>query len=315
MTPPIRHVRQADLSGEIDWPYYVGAIRAAHLFPKAQIEDVFLGQDGSTLLSRAAWISGLGFGVKSVTVTSANKDRGLPTVQGAMTVFAPDNGAPLAIVDSDVLTNLKTAADSILGAQLLARPDSRALLVVGAGSVGRMLVDAYRALFPGLEQISLWNRSPESAEAMASEFAARDIPIQVVTDLHAAVAEADIVTSATMAKDPLIFGDWVSPGTHVDLIGAYRADMREGDDTLLRKSRLFVDSRASTMDHIGELRIPLQTGVIGPNDIKGDLYDLVAGTPMTRDPSDITLFKNGGGAHLDLMIAMALLERLGTGIE
>lgn len=315
MTPPIRHVRQSDLPGEIAWPYYVDAIRAAHRLPKAKIEDVFLGQDGSTLLSRAAWISGLGFGVKSVTVTPGNKDRGLPTVQGAMTVFAPDNGAPLAIVDSDVLTNLKTAADSILGAQVLARPDSRALLVVGAGSVGRMLIDAYRALFPNLERVSVWNRSPEGAYGLKSEFAAREIPIQVVTDLETAVAAADIVASATMAKEPLIFGDWVSPGTHVDLIGAYRADMREGDDTLLRKARIFVDSRASTMDHIGELRIPLQTGVIGPNDIEGDLYDLVAGAPKTRDPSDITLFKNGGGAHLDLMIAMALLERLGIGIE
>ena len=307
--PPIRHVRQADMPSEIDWPYYVHAIEAAHRLPKAQIEDVFLGKDGSTLLSRAAWISGRGFGVKSVTVTPANKVRGVPTVQGVMTVFAPDDGAPLAIVDSDVLTNLKTAADSALGAHLLARPDSRSLLVLGAGSVARMLVEAYRALFPGLEQITLWNRSPENAEAMASEFAVRDIPIQLVTDLEMAVDAADIVASATMAKEPLIFGDWVSPGTHVDLIGAYRADMREGDDTLLRKARIFVDSRASTMDHIGELRIPLEAGVIGPGDIEGELYDLVAGAPVARDPGDITLFKNGGGAHLDLMTSRFILDR------
>ncbi len=130
----------------------------------------------------------------------------------------------------------------------------------------------------------------------------------VATDLESAVMASDIVTSATMARAPLIFGDWLQPGQHLDLIGAYRPDMREADDEALRRARIFVDSRATVLGHIGELKIPLDEGVITPDDIQGDFYDIEAGA-FHRAPDDITLFKNGGGAHLDLMTARYILEK------
>ena len=135
--------------------------------------------------------------------------------------------------------------------------------------------------------------------------------MDVADDLEGAVREADIITCATMATDPVIKGAWLRPGQHLDLIGAYRPDMREADDTALRRARIFVDSRATTIGHIGELKIPLAHGVIGLGDVLADYYDLESGTFARRSEEEITLFKNGGGAHLDLMTARYVLDRVG----
>ncbi|MEP3296591.1 MAG: ornithine cyclodeaminase, partial [Pseudoruegeria sp.] len=123
-----------------------------------------------------------------------------------------------------------------------------------------------------------------------------------------AVAMADIVTCATMSTDPVLQGSLLRPGTHVDLIGAYRADMREVDDDVLTRGDIYVDSRDTTIGHIGELKIPRATGLISETDILADLYQLKAEGPGLRSPDTITVFKNGGGAHLDLMIANAILQ-------
>lgn len=119
---------------------------------------------------------------------------------------------------------------------------------------------------------------------------------------------ADIVTCATMSTEPVLQGSLLRPGTHVDLIGAYRADMREADDDVLTRGDIYVDSRDTTIGHIGELKIPLATGLISETDILADLYQLKAEGPGLRSPDTITVFKNGGGAHLDLMIANAILQ-------
>jgi ornithine cyclodeaminase len=234
-------------------------------------------------------------------VTPGNADRGLPSVQGALLLFAETTGSLEAVIDSELVTRWKTAADSLLGARLLARPDSRSLLILGAGTVAAALIDAYRAGCPGIA-VSLWNRSPDRARALAVRTGAA-----LVEDLPAAVAQADIVACATMATTPVLLGDWLRPGQHIDLIGAFRAEMRETDDTALRRARIFVDSLATTLDHIGELRDPLARGVIVRADVLGDLHDLVAGRAGRRQADEITLYKNGGGAHLDLMTGRAIL--------
>jgi len=176
----------------------------------------------------------------------------------------------------------------------LARKDSRKILIVGAGTVGRALLQAYRAGFPDAD-FTIWNRTPAGAAA----FQADHPEVTIADDLEAAVRAADIVTSATMSTEPLIKGDWLQPGQHVDLIGAFRGDMREVDDTALQKARIFVDNRQTTMDHIGELKIPLASGAIAANDVIADYYALAAFE--RHSDAEITLFKNGGGAHLDLM--------------
>ncbi len=222
-------------------------------------------------------------------------------VNGAVNLFSDDDGQLEAILDFHLVTKWKTAGDSLLAARRLARPDSCNILIVWAGTVGKSLREAYGAAFPNAT-FTIWNRSPEGAQQFAKDCAG----VTVATDLEAAVRAADIVTSATMTTDPILKGDWVQPGQHIDLIGAYRPDMREADDAALLKSRVFVDSYATTMGHIGELKIQLFEGVISDDDVLADYYDLDAFQRQSRD--EITLFKNGGGAHLDLMTSRYILD-------
>jgi len=291
-------------TGRLTWPGAVEALRQGHALLRAEIRDVFLGPPTGTMMSRSAWIPGLGYGAKTFTVFDGNAARGLPTVQGGMLVFDGETGALQAIVDSPLVTEFKTAADSVLGASLLARPDSRHLLIVGAGTVAASLVRAYTAVLPGIERVSVWSRRPEQARDLVAGLAGIGAELAAVPDLQEAVGQADIVSSATMARQPVILGDWVRPGTHIDLIGAFKADMREADDALMARAALFVDSRETTLGHIGELMLPIASGAITAQSVLGDFYDLLRPGARRRQSADeITVFKNGGGAHLDLMIA------------
>ena len=288
----------------VKWGEAIAALRAGHRRPKAEIADLILGPQSATLLNRAAFIDGLGYGVKAVTVMAENAAKNLPTVQGAMMVYEGQTGAVTAIIDSRLVTEIKTASDSVLGAQLLARPDSSKLLIVGAGVVAESLVRAYSAMFPSLAQISIWARRPEQAQSLVAKLGDVSVPLVVAIDLEKSASEADIISAATMAREPVLMGDWISAGTHVDLIGAFKPDMREADDVLISKGSLYVDSRDTTVHHIGELMIPIAAGVISEADVKADFYDLIAMTHLARtSANEITVFKNGGGAHLDLMIA------------
>ncbi|MFN3662132.1 ornithine cyclodeaminase family protein [Yoonia sp.] len=291
----------AEADAMLDWLDLTDALAAGHAGPKADVADVFLYEGDNTLLNRSAWIAGLGLAVKCATIFPGNKAVGKPAVNGAVNLFSPTDGLLEAIVDFHLVTKWKTAGDSLLAARRLARPDSRNILIVGAGTVGQSLRQAYAAAFPDA-RFTLWNRSAEGAE----QFKAYYPDVNIAEDLEQAVRAADIVTSATMSTAPLIKGDWLQPGTHVDLIGAYRPDMREVDDAALQKSRIFVDSRETTTHHIGELKIPISTGAISADDVIADYYAL---NDFTRDSADdITLFKNGGGAHLDLMTCRYILD-------
>ena len=305
MTLPFITAETAD--DLLTWPAVVDALAHGHTLPCADVGDLFLGPPTGTLMSRGAYIEGLGYGVKTFTVTDGNAARGLPTVQGAMLVFNPDTGTPTAIIDSALVTKWKTAADSALGARLLARPDSRHLVIVGAGTVAANLAEAYAAIFPALETITIWARRREQGEALAADLTHLGPAVRAAEDLSQAVAQADIVSSATMARSPVICGEWLAPGTHVDLIGAFKADMREADDVVLTRGTLFADARATTLHHIGEYKIPLEAGIITEDDLRADLYDLISGRASGRASEDeITVYKNGGGAHLDLITASAI---------
>lgn len=301
-------VTHETVAGRLGWDQVIEGLREGHHLPRAKITDQFLSRDQDTLLSRAAWIDGLGFGVKSVSVMGANAATGLPTVQGAMLVFEDGTGRLEAVIDSDLVTKWKTAADSALGAKLLARADSQGYLIVGAGVVAQNLAYAFHETFPGLKSIEIWNRTHSKAAVLAEKLAADGLSVIAVEDLQAACERADIISTATLSKVPVLNGDWIQPGAHVDLIGAFKKDMREADNALLQKGRLFVDSFDTTVDHIGELMIPLSAGVIAREDVLADLYDLVAGDEGRRSADEITVFKNGGGAHLDLMTAKRILE-------
>ncbi len=286
----------------LDWLGLTAALAEGHMRAKAQVEDVFLYRGDDTLLNRSAWIDGLGLAVKCATVFPGNKAKGKPMIGGAVSLFADADGRLEAILDFHLVTKWKTAGDSLLAATRLARPDSRNILIVGAGTVGHSLRAAYGAAFPDA-RFTVWNRSPEGAKAFQA-----DCPdVAIATDLETAVRAADIVTSATMSTAPLIMGDWLQPGQHIDLIGAYRPDMREADDTAILKSRVFVDNLHTTADHIGELKTPIAEGVITRDHIVADYYAL--DRFQRRSDAEITLFKNGGGAHLDLMTSRYILSR------
>jgi ornithine cyclodeaminase len=292
----------AEGEANLDWIGLTDALAAGHDLPKAEISDSFLYRGKDTLLQRQAWIDGLGIGVKSATVFPGNPAQGIPMVHGGMTLYDDAHGILEALIDFHLVTKWKTAGDSLLAARRLARPDSRKILIVGAGTVGRNLHAAYSAAFPEAD-FTVWNRTPANAEKMAQEIEG----LAVATDLETAVGEADIITAATMSTKPTLRGDWLQPGQHVDLIGAYRPDMREIDDTALTRARIFVDSYATTLDHIGELKIPLSDGVISREDVIADYYSL--SDFARQSDNEITLFKNGGGAHLDLMTSRFILDR------
>lgn len=286
---------------DLDWIGLTEALKAGHNLPKAEIADTFLYRGKDTLLNRSAWIDGLGLTVKCATVFPENPSAGVPMINGAVSLFDDAHGRLEAIIDFHLITKWKTAGDSLLGALRLARPDSRKILIIGSGTVARSLHDAYSAGYPEA-RFTVWSRTRANAEMFAKERAA-----VVADDLEVAARGADIITSATMSTAPVLRGDWLQNGQHVDLIGAYRPDMREADDRALQRARVFVDSFDTTIGHIGEVQIPLDSGAISRADLIADYYS-DAGFERRSD-DEITLFKNGGGAHLDLMVSRYVLER------
>lgn len=289
-----------DAEALLTWPGLLDAFEAGHRLPKPDIKDLFVYRGPDTVLDRATWIDGLGALVKVATVIPSNAQRGLPTVNGSVTLYDDKTGELTALVDFHLVTKWKTAGDSLLSARRLARKDAKNFLLVGAGTVAKSMVQAYSSLFPDA-RFTVWSRSRSTAAAMG---------LPVADDLEQAVKSADVICTATMATEPLIHGDWLQPGQHLDLIGAYKPGMREVDDTAMARARLFVDARATTVHHIGELIDPLKSGAITESHIIADFYDDPA-SYTRRSDDEITIAKNGGGAHLDLMTASYIASMWG----
>lgn len=280
----------------------------SHLDPKAHIRRVVYSPPHAqqVFMGLPAWQPGESLGVKLVTVFPENPStRGLPSVQAVYVLFDGSNGTPLAIMDGTELTYRKTSADSALGSRLLSRPDSRTLLMVGAGGLAPHLIAAHREVRPSLQRVLIWNRTRSKAAALAAALGA-----EVADDLNEAIAVADIISTATMAPEPLISGNLLSPGTHLDLVGAFLPHCREVDDEVIRRAAIFVDSRDAAVEECGDLVIPLESGLIAEDDIRADLFQLCQGDhPGRQYPTQITLFENGGGGHLDLMTATFILQQ------
>lgn len=287
-----------EAAAHLTWPGITAALEAGHRLPRASVGDMLLYRGPDTLLDRAAWIDGLGTLVKVATIYPGNLAKGIANLNGTVAVFDDANGLLRAILDFHLVTRWKTAGDSLLMASRLARPDSRRILLVGAGTVAASMREAYASVFPQAT-FKVWGRDPSRVNLPGAE---------TVADLAAAVAEADIICTATMTSEPLIRGEWLRPGQHLDLIGAYTPAMREVDDRAIARARVFVDSRATTVHHIGEIMAPIASGVLSEAGIAADLYD--PPELWRRGPEDITIAKNGGGAHLDLMTADWIVRSL-----
>ncbi len=312
----------------LDYPYLIDGLEMAHGEDMDAMQDMLLEQPSSPdgppggpagggptyFFLRAAWQNRKAAGVKLVTVfpENAGGGEGLPSVQAVYVIFDGANGRPLAALDGTVLTWRKTAADSALGARFLARQDAQTLLMVGAGAMAPHLIEAHRTARPSINRVVLWNRTAEKAEKLARSLNLNGAGIEASRDLEAAAKEADIICTATLSPLPLIHGEWLKPGAHLDLVGAFTATTREADDQAVRRSRVFVDCRLTTIGEVGDITIPLETGVLSEDQIQADLYQLCRGEKRGRETEEeITFFKNGGGGHLDLMCARLLLERAG----
>jgi ornithine cyclodeaminase len=255
--------------------------------------------DGVTasLLLMPAWRTSGFMGVKVVSVFPGNGAQGLPSVSASYLLCDGATGQHLALIDGSEVTRRRTAAASALAGSFLAREDASSLLIVGSGHVAGLMAEAYRVVRP-IKRVRVWNIRSAGAERLAARLEA-----EVASDLAAAVADADIVSCATLAREPLVRGEWLRPGTHVDLIGGFTPAMREADDAAVQRSRVFIDTDAALAE-AGDLIDPIAHGVLRREDIAGSLFSLCRGeTPGRCDASEITLFKSVGSALEDLAAA------------
>lgn len=292
----------------------VSPLRHHHQMPRGELAEatLLLMPAWTTALPGAAETAGPYAGVKIVTVTPDNGPRHtLPAISGLYLLIATDTGLPLALIDGVRLTVWRTAAASGLACRYLARPDASRLLMVGAGALASLLIAAHASVRP-IEQVTIWNRTPENAEALVARLRSKypDISFARTDDLDAAVPAADIISTATISQTALIKGALLSPGTHLDCVGAFRPTMRETDDAAIKRARLWVDTRVGGLNEAGDVVIPLKAGVIEEAKIEGDLFDFANGVaPLRMADAEITMFKSVGASIEDLFAAIHVFEQ------
>ncbi|TXH36008.1 MAG: ornithine cyclodeaminase family protein [Rhodospirillaceae bacterium] len=268
------------------------------------------GEPEQTLLLMPAWEGGKAIGMKMVTVTPGNGQRNLPAVQGVYLLLDGATGLPRALIDGPSLTARRTAAASALAADYLAREDAHLMLMVGAGALAVPLVEAHRSVRP-IKQVRLWARDARKAAAKVKELVQLGVDAEVADNLEESAREADVISCATLSTEPLIHGAWLKPGSHLDLIGAFTPQMRETDDVAIGLASLFVDTRDGAMKEGGDIVQPLKAGLIKPEAIKADLFDLARKTHRGRSTGDeVTLFKSVGTALEDFAAARLVVQRL-----
>ncbi|MSQ70538.1 MAG: ornithine cyclodeaminase family protein [Betaproteobacteria bacterium] len=299
----------------LDYPSLIEALRAAHAAPgTAPLRHVHLvnEREHGRLLLMPAWREGGDIGVKIVSVFPGNRARGAATVSALYLLLEGATGHPVALIDGEALTLRRTAAASALASTFLSRADSETLLVVGPGRLAPYMAAAHCRVRP-IRRVLVWGRSIERSRAGAAAIAAMaQAPAEAVSDLREALARCDIVCCATTAREPVLRGAWLRPGTHVDLVGAFAADMRESDDELILRSELFVDTRAGALREAGDLVQPIQAGTLSADHIRADLHDLCSARHHGRsDREAITVFKSVGAAIQDLAAAGLAMQRLG----
>lgn len=314
----MRLVSADDLTRVLDYPDLVEAIR--EMFREGCESPVrhqhsITMPDGpeATLLLMPAWRAGRHIGVKLVTVFPSNGEKGLPAVMANYYIADGNTGMPLAMLDGDELTARRTASASALAATYLAREDARTMLMVGTGSMAPHLVHAHACVRP-ITDVLVWGRNPDKAKALARRLDESRLNARHAPDLEAAARQADVVSCATLATEPLVRGAWLHPGQHLDLVGAFKASMRETDDEAVKRARVYVDTRGGALKEGGDIVQAIASGAIGEDHVLGDLFDLTRGTVRGRGGAEeITLFKSCGASLEDLAAAELALARLQEG--
>jgi len=264
--------------------------------------DVPDGTPG-TLLLMPAWQPGSGLGVKIATVFPDNAQLGKPVVFASYLLMSAETGIPVAMLDGTELTLRRTAAASALASSFLSREDANSLLMVGTGNLAPHLIAAH-ATVRSIREVRIWGRRMDAARQLAETLADAEFSVTVAEDLESAAREADIISCATLATEPLIVGEWLSAGQHIDLVGAFRPNMCEVDEAAIVRADVYVDTRAGAISEAGEIVQAMRSGAISAADIKGELAELAAGEIVGRsNDSAVTLFKSVGTALEDLAAA------------
>jgi alanine dehydrogenase len=310
----MRYFDAATIRARLPWPRMRAALDAmlrqdvaAPLRTAHSIEVP--GEANASLLLMPAWRSGARIGVKLVTVFPGNARRGERAVGAVYALFDARTGVPLALFDGEEITARRTAGASAYAASRLARADARHLVLAGSGRLARGLVEAHMQVRP-IERVSLWSRTPGHAQAAAAAMAKDGLAVTAVRDLEPAVRSADVVCCATLSTAPLVLGAWLAPGVHLDLIGAFRADMRETDDAALARADLIVvDQRAAALAEGGDIVQAIASGALDASRVAVDLADLARGRhPGRTRAAEITVFKSVGFALEDLAAAEAVFD-------
>ncbi len=261
------------------------------------------------------------FGVKLVSLFPNNPDAGFSSHQGAIVLFEPDHGSAVAMMNAGLLTAVRTAAASAVATRALARQDSATLAMIGAGEQAEHHVEAMLLVRPSIRALRIAGRRPEKAQAFAEHMAARHpgLAVTVVDDVRSAVDGADIVCTVTSSPTPVLMGEWIAPGTHLNVVGASVASKREIDEDTVARSRLFVDFRPSTFAQAGEVIGAIDSGRIGRDHVLAEIGEVLAGKAGgRRDAGEITLYRSLGIAAQDLACAAHCLREAkarGMGIE
>ncbi|HRJ68333.1 MAG TPA: ornithine cyclodeaminase family protein [Beijerinckiaceae bacterium] len=303
-----------DVRRRLPWDRLIGAIEAQFSegaqVPPRPVFDVAnpKGQAGALLLM-PAWTEGETLGVKVVTFFPGNSELGLSTISAAYLLFDAATGQIRAVCDGDEITVRRTAATSAAAARRLARSDAKRLLVVGSGQLAPNMAEAHAAV-RGYDVIEIFGRSRDKAAAVVSRLVRAGLPARVADDLEASVRAADVVSCCTSATVPPVQGTWLRPGTHVDLVGGFRDDMREVDDTAVARASLFVDERPGALKS-GDLAQPIRAGLLRESDIRADFRELVTGSHVGRTSAqEITLFKSVGHGLEDLAAGRMIARTL-----
>lgn len=276
--------------------------RSGCVMPTRHHHDMEIpGEPDATVLLMPAWVPGGYAGVKVVNVVPGNSERNLPAISAQYLLSDARTGEMLALIDGGELTARRTAAASALAASYLARSDARHLLVLGTGRLAPNLIAAHMAV-RSIDEVTIWGRSREKTEEVVRSLADQfPVKLKSATSLKDALGEADIVSAATLSSEPLIKGALLKPGTHVDLVGAFKPSMRESDDDLVKRAEIFVDTRDGCLSEGGDIVQPIKAGVLSPGEIKADLYELCRGEhPGRQSEEAITMFKSVGAALEDL---------------
>ncbi len=309
----MRVYSSAEVHAALPWPKLVTAIEAAFIAgATVPLRHAHALSAEDTLLLMPAWNDDLLI-TKLVTVIPGAANTFQATVQATVLAIHRRSGEPLALLDGEALTVRRTAATSALAAKHLALVDAHTLLIVGTGRLAGWMARAHVALRPALKHVLVWGRRAEAAQALASTLAAEGLPAQAAPDLEPAVRAAQIVCCATTSAEPIVRGDWLAPGTHLDLVGGFRPTMREVDDAAVRSASVVVDTYAGALAEAGDLTQTMARGVITRAHVLADLAELLRGarqgaSPLRRSANEVTLFKSVGTALEDLAAAGCVLS-------